>query len=220
MIERFKNRKLDAQETTVLGHIESHGWSVTNIREEHGRPGWSFTIGLFENYGHPEVILFGLKAESRHRILNWIGENARDGKVFTAGNEHDWVLDGHNCFSREVHPNWYGDLIGWAMWFYGGGSDFPMVQCIWPSRDGLYPWQDANYSQQPLLDEADLVPARMTPYAGDETLLASDWPFFDDPHTGVYVSRCVMALRSTLSFMIQMATGSSSAQWRIRWRTA
>lgn len=55
MLSRFKSRELDDQELRVLSHIEQHGWNVTNIREQDGNPGWAFTIGLFESYGHAEV---------------------------------------------------------------------------------------------------------------------------------------------------------------------
>src|SRR5262245_13897008 len=115
MIARFEGRELDDHELRVLGHIEQHGWTVTNIREHDGNPGWAFTIGLFESYGHPEVIIFGMSAESRHSILNWIGENAKGGKAFTANQEHDWVLKGYNCWSREVTSVWFKDLVGWAI---------------------------------------------------------------------------------------------------------
>jgi hypothetical protein len=45
MISRFNGRELDDQEFRVLDHIERHGWSVTNIREQDGNPGWAFTVG-------------------------------------------------------------------------------------------------------------------------------------------------------------------------------
>jgi hypothetical protein len=193
VIERFKGRELDESELKVLGHVEHHGWNVTNIRDEDGKPGWAFTLGLFENYRHPEVIIFGMSAESRHAILNWIGENVRDGKPFAAGQEHDWVLEGHNCWSREVVEMWYHDLLGWAVWFYGG-KEFPVVQCLWPSKSGVYPWAGdaAFFSPQPLLYEQDILPARMMHYVDDEHLAAFPWPFSEDPHQHVFISRCVV----------------------------
>jgi hypothetical protein len=60
MIERFRDREPDESEQEVLSHVERHGWNVTNIREEDGTPGWAFTIGLFETFGHPEVAILGI----------------------------------------------------------------------------------------------------------------------------------------------------------------
>lgn len=193
MIDRFRGRELDESEQEVLSHVERHGWSVTNIREEDGAPGWAFTIGLFESFGHPEVTIFGMDQKGRHAILNWIGENVRKGTNFTDGREHDWVLKGHNCWSREVRKLWYRDLFGWAIWFYGG-TEFPVVQCLWPARDGTYPWEDASafFVSQPLLYEEGLLSARMMHYLDDQRLAESEWPFSDDPHLNVFVSRCVV----------------------------
>jgi hypothetical protein len=193
MMERFRNRELDENERVVRGHVEKHGWNVTNIREEDGVSGWAFTIGLFENFGHPEVVIFGLSQQSRHSILNWIGENIRGGTPLTAGREHDWVLKEHNCWSRDVRKKWYRDLFGWAIWFYGG-TEFPVVQCLWPAMDGTYPWEadSAFFSPQPLLYEEDILTARMMHYVDDEELVRAEWPFTADPHQGVIVSRCVV----------------------------
>lgn len=193
MIERFKDLELDERDRKVLNDVERHGWSVTNIRDQDGAPGWAFTVGLFENYGHPEVVIFGMTLENRHAILNWIGDNVRQGKPFSAGQEHDWVLEERNCWSREVKKVWYRDLLGWAIWFYGG-SEFPTVQCIWPSQNGTYPWDEngAFFSTQPMLYEEDVLAARMIHYVSDPKLDGNSWPFDEDPHLGVFVSRCVV----------------------------
>lgn len=193
MIERFRGRDLDEKEQAVLGHVERVGWSVTNVSEQDGVPGWSFTIGLFENFDHPEVAIFGMKPESRHSILNWVGENVRKGNHFISGVEHDWVLDGYKCWSREVQKVWYRDLFGWAIWFYGG-TDFPVVQCLWPAKDGTYPWQEESgfFVPQPLLYESDLLSARMLHYVENRQLEATEWPFAADPHQRVFVSRCIV----------------------------
>src|SRR5262249_28745897 len=153
-----------------------------------GVPGWAFTIGLFENFGHPEVTIFGMSAEARHSILNWIGENVRDGRAFTSGIEHDWVLEKYKCWSRDVQKAWYRDLFGWAIWFYGG-KDFPVVQCLWPAKSGIYPWEEGSgfFVPQPLLYEPDLLAARMIHYVEDAKLDATEWPFANDPHQRVFV---------------------------------
>ena len=88
---------------------------------------------------------------------------------------------------------WYRDLFGWATWFYDGAT-FPVVQCLWPAKDGTYPWQDsaAYFVPQPLLYEMDILSARMLHYVDDQQLSRTEWPFADDPHRSVFVSRCVV----------------------------
>jgi hypothetical protein len=111
----------------------------------------------------------------RHSILNWFGENVRKGNSFTAGREHDWVLEGYNCWSRDVRKSWYKDLFGWAIWFYCG-TEFPIVQCLWPARDGTYPWENSSafFVSQPLLYEEGLLSARMMHYVRDQRLSGSE----------------------------------------------
>src|SRR6266481_118144 len=196
MLSRFQNRKLKAEDKVFIAKVEKFGWMVTDIKDEPGKPGWSYTTGLFEHYQHPEVIIFGLKPESRHSLLNWIGENAKKRTPFTAEQEHDWVLDNYKCWSKPVEKKWYYDLVGSSRWYYEDGDEldnFPCVQAIWPDKDGHYPWEpEYGYSDQPLLYEPDLIAAGMMHFADNAELSAAEWPFPCDPHTRIFVSRCVV----------------------------
>ncbi len=69
MLARFRNRELKAEDKAFIAKVDKFGWMVTNINDEPGKPGWSYTTGLFEHYQHPEVIIFGLKPESRHERM-------------------------------------------------------------------------------------------------------------------------------------------------------
>jgi uncharacterized protein DUF4262 len=196
MIPRFQDRQLDADDRKFIDDVEQYNWMVMNIKDEPGTAGWSYTVGLYEHYQHPEVILFGMDAKARHSILNWIGENAKKGNAFSSGQEHDWVLDKYLCWSKPVQKKWYADLLGYALWFYnenGVKDNFPCVQAIWPDKEGRYPWQpEYGFADQPLLYEDDLVAAGMMHYASDEELKKADWPFPCDAHSRTFVSRCVV----------------------------
>ena len=197
MLSRFKDRKLKSDEKKLVSDIELVGWAIMNIKDEPGKTGWAFTVGLYETYKHPEVLLFGLKPESRMGILNWIGQNVRDGKPFTVNQEHDWVLDNYKCWSRPVRKKWYRDMLGYAIWFYRTPdkvNNFPCVQCLWPARDGSYPWQEKRgYAcPQPLLYEKEFVAARMMRFASEDELMKFDWPFPFGQDMRAFVSRCVV----------------------------
>jgi hypothetical protein len=196
MIPRFQGCTLDAEEKDAIEKIETYGWMVMNIKDEPGKSGWSYTIGMYETYGHPEIIIFGMSVDSRHSILNWIGKNIKEGKPFAAEQEHDWVLTEYGCWSKPVQKRWYYSLLGWARWFYqtkDQQDNFPCVQALWPDKHGKYPWDsEYAYSDQPLLYEENLVSARMMHYAAETELSKEEWPFDHDPHTQTYVSRCVV----------------------------
>jgi hypothetical protein len=49
----------DEPERIVLNNIAEFGWHAVNIIEDNGCPPWTFTIGLYETYGFPELIILG-----------------------------------------------------------------------------------------------------------------------------------------------------------------
>jgi len=76
-------------EDETPGHIrkviDRHGWWVGLVHSDGDAPAFAYTIGLYEKYGHPEIILFGLAPESMHTILNHCGAMIRSGKRFPVG---------------------------------------------------------------------------------------------------------------------------------------
>lgn len=57
-------------------HIRVHGWSVAGVEEK--RP-WSYTIGLLESFGHPELVVTDMELASAHALINVVGGVVRDG---------------------------------------------------------------------------------------------------------------------------------------------
>jgi len=62
--------------------IEQYGWSTMYVdaNRERGMESLSYTIGLDETYDHPEVIVFGLPAETAHNILSAIAHAIKPPK--------------------------------------------------------------------------------------------------------------------------------------------
>jgi len=63
----------------------------------------------------------------------------KQGKVFKAGKFDDGVLDGFLCYFGKVRKEKYRNYVGWDLWFYGN-DEFPLLQCIYPSVRGIFPW--------------------------------------------------------------------------------
>jgi Domain of unknown function (DUF4262) len=42
-------------------------------------------LGLHENFGHPEMIIFGLDFDTMHQLINAAGERIRQGERFENG---------------------------------------------------------------------------------------------------------------------------------------
>jgi hypothetical protein len=58
-----RNIGKDASERKVLEDIAEYGWHCVNIFAEDDLPPYSFTVGVFDTYKHPELIIFGLPRE-------------------------------------------------------------------------------------------------------------------------------------------------------------
>ena len=132
---------LSDDDKSVLQKREEHGWFVNLIAEDSEGPGFAYSFGLYEEFKHPEIIIFGLDSAIMHSVLNDAGDQVRKGARFSNGCVTGEILQGYNCVFRQVNPHQYHEFCGWAVWFYGN-SDFPVLQLFWPDKKGRFPWDD------------------------------------------------------------------------------
>ncbi len=127
--------------------IDEHGVSILGVSpgpsDEATGPVWTYSIGLWQQYRHPEVLIIGLEQKHSGNILNWINRTIRDdGRRFDNGAAIDDVLSGdYVCYFQPIARENFGDWFAGARWFYDGNDQFAAVQMIWPSVENLYPWQ-------------------------------------------------------------------------------
>jgi hypothetical protein len=129
----------DKNEQRVIDDIAEYGWHCVGILADGQHVQYSFTIGLFHSYSHPELIIFGLPAEVSHQILAIAANAAKASAPLDLTRATDALLDGYSCCFSEVPFSEYRDHVGYARWYYGGNV-FPLYQVVWPSRSGLFPW--------------------------------------------------------------------------------
>lgn len=156
----------DASEQRVLDDIAEHGWHCVHILEDDEGPGYSFTIGLWASYAHPELIVFGLPAQAAHTILSTVARAAADGEPLDLDSASDALLHRYSCWFAPVPRARYHAHVGYARWYYQG-EDFPLRQIVWPSRAGLFPWDEqasADFrAAQPLIGDTPAAASGATP---------------------------------------------------------
>ena len=130
----------DESEQKAIDDIREHGLHIIHVHDDSQGPGFAYSIGLFENYAHAEIIIIGLKMDLSHRLLNNMAFDIKEGKTFTAGEFHEGVLDDFFCYFGEVPRQHYREFVGWARWFYEG-DNFSLVQCVYPTVKGIFPWE-------------------------------------------------------------------------------
>ena len=116
---------------------------------------FSYSTGLFREFGHPEIMLCGLDSTTAMAILNEIGGMIKSGKRFLLDCDYTDLFDADvKCRFRVMHTSRYDEYVCFSLWFYEG-NEFPVWQCFWPDRFGYYPWEgqcDPEIKQlQPLL---------------------------------------------------------------------
>jgi hypothetical protein len=151
-------RKPQAEgEAKLLADVKDPGWHVIGVTEDDEGPGFAYSIGLHHNYGHPEIITFGLDVPILWRIVNVIAEKVKQGEKFEDCHEAEGVLEGYLVFFRSVEQRHYREYLGGARGFYEGDA-FPALQCVWPDKAHRYPWHpDASEpfrKRQPVLYDA------------------------------------------------------------------
>jgi hypothetical protein len=148
----------------LLDDVAEYGWHVIGVLDHGEAPGWSYSIGLFKNFGHPEIVVFGLDSDLRQSIINTIGDAARDGNTFEIDSNYFDLIETYACTFKGVAPLWRDFFLAFATWFYDG-ADYPVLQCFWPDFDLRFPWEpnfsEDLFSAQPLLFNDQLSSARV-----------------------------------------------------------
>lgn len=129
----------DRSEQKVIDDIAEFGWHCVHIQAEGSQVEYSFTVGLFQTYEHPELIVFGLPSKVSHRILTTAAEAAQSGTPLDLSKPNDELLNNYSCCFAEVPKAEYYEHVGYARWYYEG-NHFPLHQIVWPSRSGHFPW--------------------------------------------------------------------------------
>jgi uncharacterized protein DUF4262 len=190
---KFRAGALCEEDERTISQIEEFGCSVVSVaRTEYGL-GWSYTIGVFDTSGKPEIITVGLLPETAHFALNEAVKLLRAGVDLTNDRHRDLIGE-VECEFRPVDPKWIEHLMGWAIWYYDG-PDFPVLQAVYPDLENRFP-EDQGFDrafEQPLMQPtAPMTRAENDFWASaDPTSSLFNWKFPDDPHARVFLSEKV-----------------------------
>ena len=126
-------------EQKIYDDVEKFGWHVINVFEDDDYPEFSYSIGFFHFFNHPEVIIIGLRHELVHVLINNMGEDVRKSTSYSREGFYSNILDDFDCWIGTVPETHFPNHVGWASWFYKTNA-FPLVQCVYPTVDGIFPW--------------------------------------------------------------------------------
>ena len=146
-------------EHKLIANIEQYGYQVNSVKadKESLEPQFSYTIGFWASYGHPEILICGLHFDVAREIFHSINTGLSSGGVhFKAGDKNIEFIENYECVFLSVLPENYKDYVLSAKWLYSGES-FPVLQLVFQDENHDWPWQDgASFMikrNQPVLGE-------------------------------------------------------------------
>lgn len=124
--------------------IERVGWSAVGVMDN---PPFTYTVGLTESYDHPELIIYGIGAETAHGILSVAVHHIEKeyeggvGKTYEAGQRYDEILDGYEVLFVD-HPADF-PLTAAASYYKAMGKEWEALQLVWPDVEGKFPGEES-----------------------------------------------------------------------------
>ena len=137
----------DSDHKLIRDVIEHKCHLVAIPPDEHG-PGYVFSIGLYLHFSHPEFVLVGLDHKVAGTAIDDISALVQEGRRFRHREVVDEIFKNVSVMLVDVHPKFYREFLGTALWFYRSvGPEFPVLQIVWPDKQRRFPW-DSDFDEK------------------------------------------------------------------------
>jgi hypothetical protein len=207
-ITAWRGRQLAPDEVKLMDNIQEFGCHILNITEDAVTPGWTYSVGFYDVFHRPEIIVVGLKHQLAQSVLNSICSRFADGLVITEGLRQSELLGGVECEFRqlEARPE-LRKVVGYASWFYGD-SEFPVFQCVYPDLRNNFPWEDGfdvswRERQVQLFQSAGSQSRLEKDFwaAHDPNSSLYSWKFADPPHTQAFTTKRIASGEEPITYV-------------------
>lgn len=144
---------LEPHAKMVWDKAESCGWAVVYTSSKADALGHAYTVGLFENFGHPDLMVAGMPQRPSAVALNQLAVRVAEGENFEVIEDRSDVFDKKQARFALMDPEWARRLMGLNE-LYRPLADQPCVQILWPDEDGVFPNEPgcdpSAFSRQPV----------------------------------------------------------------------
>ena len=123
----------------VIENIDTYGWHCVHVPQMGHQLAFTYTIGLYLSFKHPELLVYGANAKAACDMIKYVGMAARDDEALDLDQPTDQLMAGHTCVFVDVPYLNFPERIELGVRFYQGVS-FPLRQIVWTSNQGLFPW--------------------------------------------------------------------------------
>ncbi len=214
--KHLRNKDLSDMDKWAIDQIEEHGCALITVGSDcRDDFDWSYSLGIYDTAGQPEVITVGLPPEVARHCLNEAARRMRAG-IDVIRERQKGMIANVDCELRPVASTWVRRLMNFANW-YNGNTDFPVLQVIYPDLENRFQWEEgfANRFIQPLL-QADAPPTLLEQHfwdsIGKDNERFPEWRFADKPHTKVFVSKAILQDKEWITYVTH---DLSDGAWQI-----
>jgi hypothetical protein len=113
----------------VQYNIRANGYSIAFAFDS--TPGYAYTVGVEETWGHPEFIVFGLAPDASDRVLRGIVDLVRRGVLPDDAAHTGAEIEGGKALLEELSPDAASRSMVQTRDYYGE-RPFRTLQVIWP----------------------------------------------------------------------------------------
>jgi hypothetical protein len=93
---RAPSPDLTPEQQEVLADVAEQGVHVVHVPRDGGQgPSYSYTVGLWESFQQPEVVVFGMPEDVAQDLLDAVADDASEGRTVQAGDRRDDLLVGY-----------------------------------------------------------------------------------------------------------------------------
>ena len=145
---RFTDRLAELQATEweresseeALRQIAELGLTKIHVIGDEHSMSWTYSTGMFDTWGQPEIIMTGFPQGLASSILHGVAKRNAAGEFVDANVRVPNLISNFDCIFRPVEHAWIHRLMLRTTWFYGEIS-FPVLQCICPDFSNRFPWE-------------------------------------------------------------------------------
>lgn len=214
--EYLRTTELSKLDRWAVDQIEEYGCALISVGTDCANDlGWTYSLGIYDTCGQPELITVGLPTEVAKFCLNEAARRMRAG-IDVTQEPQKGLISGVDCDLRIVAAKWASRLMNFANW-YNEGTEYPVLQVIYPDLQNRFQWDDGfeNRFMQPLL-QPDAPHTRVEKQfwesiKSDEERFP-DWKFPDKPHTKVFLSKAIQEDKEWITYVTH---DLSDGAWQI-----
>jgi len=132
----------DAGDLRIIKNVVECGCHIIAVEKEVGQPEFVYSIGLYLNYAHSEIVIVEMDRAAAGRAINRIAARLKGGERFVCDMPYEGLHDSVPLAFKELQMEEHTEELGYAIWFYcsrSRGLRFPVYQAMWPDGSGVFP---------------------------------------------------------------------------------